>query len=87
MLCNQNIKKHHSALQFQNAVRAHLTKVNIKQSHGAILGPVKNFGQHPEHSFGHCSPVLTRPKDQGKWRAILDLSYSKGFALNDQVDQ
>ena len=84
LLCNHNIKNHHSALQFEDAVWAYLTK---ECSHGAILGPLKNFGGHPEHNLIHCSPVLTRPKDQGKHRVILDLSYPRGLALNDQVDR
>ena len=29
--------------------------------------------------------VLMKPKHQGKRRVILDLSYHKGFALNNQV--
>ena len=53
---------------------------------GGILSPVENFGQHIKHNFVHCS-VLTRPKDYGKRRVILDLSYPKGFALNDKVDR
>ena len=35
----------------------------------------------------HCSPLLTRPKDTDKRRVILDLSYPKGYSLNDQVDR
>ena len=57
-----------------------------EQSHGAILDPVRVFGQHPEHSFVHCSPILTRPVGQNKRRVTLDLSYSKGLVLNGQVD-
>ena len=84
LFCNHDIKNHHSALQFEDAVWAYLTK---EHSHGAILGPLKNFGGHPKHSLIHCSPVLTRLKDQGKRRVILDLSYPRGIALNDQVDR
>ena len=64
--------------------RVYLTK---EQSYRAILAPVKNFGHHPEHSFIHCSPVMASPKDQGSRPVILDLTYAKGFALNDQVDR
>ena len=41
LLCNHNIKNQNSALQFEDAVWAYLTK---ERSHGAILGPLKNFG-------------------------------------------
>ena len=34
----------------------------------------------------HCSPLLTRPKDNGKRRVILDLSFPKGASVNDAVD-
>ena len=84
LLCNHDVGNHHSALQFQDAVWAYLTK---EHSHGAILCPLKHFGSHPEHSLIHCSPVLTIPKDQGKRRIILDLSYPRGTALNDQIDR
>ena len=84
ILCNQNIKNHHSALQFENAVGAYLAK---ERSHEAILGPLSKIGHHPDYSSIHCSPILTRPKDRGKRRVILDLSYPKGLALNDQVDR
>ena len=84
ILCNQNIKNHHSALQFEDVVGAYLAK---EWSHEAILGPLGKIGDHPEDSLIHCSPILTRPKDKGKRRIILDLSYPKGFALNDQVDR
>ena len=57
-----------------------------ERSHEAILGPLGKIGDHPEHSLIHCSPILTRLKDKGKRRVILDLSYPKGFALNEQVD-
>ena len=83
-LGNHNIRNHHSALQFEDAVWAYLTK---ERSHGAILGPIEHFDSHPDHSLVHCSPILTRPKDQGKRRVILDLSYPRGIALNDQVDR
>ena len=43
-LCNRNVKNHHSALQFQDAVWAYIIK---ERSHGAILGPVKDFMLHP----------------------------------------
>ena len=84
ILCNQNIKHHHSALQFEDAVGAYLAK---ERSHEAILGPLSKVGDHPDHSLIHCSPILTRPKDKGKQRVILDLSYPKDLGLNDQVDR
>ena len=38
------------------------------------------------HLF-HCSPLLTRPKDNNERRVILDLSFPKGNLLNDQVSK
>ena len=35
----------------------------------------------------HCSPLLTRPKDVSKHRAILNLSYPYGKSLNDKVNK
>ena len=37
--------------------------------------------------YFHCLPMLTRPKDLNKRRVILNLSYSKGVSLNDNVDK
>ena len=52
-----------------------------------MLGPVRDFGQHSLHSFVQCSPILARPKRQSKRLSILDLSYPRGLALNDQADK
>ena len=62
-LKNQNVKNHYSALQFPHAVEQYLSK---ELSEGAIIGPIKQFGQNPGHKHIHFSPLLTRPKDKHK---------------------
>ena len=47
------------------------------------MGPVSELN-YPEF---HCSPLMTRPKDDNKHRVIIDLSYPKGNAVNDFVDR
>ena len=76
----QKIKNHHSAESFPEAIDDYLrTELN----HGAILSPFHNV---PHQQF-HCSPLLTRPKDNGKRRVILDLSFPKGASVNTFVDR
>ena len=51
---------------------------------GAILGPVRDENKH----LVHCSPLLTRPKDNNsKRRVILDLSFPPGQSVNHLVDK
>ena len=78
-LNNTVVVNHYSARQFPANIKSYLDK---EISLGAILGPF------PEITFNkfHCSPLLTRPKDNGKRRVILDLSFPKGASLNDAVD-
>ena len=76
VLNNQDVKNHYSALQFLHAIEQYLVK---EVSEGAIIGPVKHFGQNLEQGHIHFSPLLTRPKDTDKHRIILDLSFPKGF--------
>ena len=54
-----------------------------EKAYGAMLVlfpeiPFKNF---------HCSPMVIRPKDSDKRMVILNLSYTKGSSLNDNVDK
>ena len=74
------VKNHFSAMQHKQAIASYLTK---EKHHGAIVGPIPNLDKH----FIHCSPLLTRPKDNGKRRVILDLSYPSGLSLNDHTDK
>ena len=83
-LKNHTVKNHFSALWYPAATEQYL---KLKQSYGAIIGPVEKFGQDPEHELIHSFPLLTRPKDGDKCRVILDLSYPHGLSLNDQVDR
>ena len=65
-LNRKNIDHHSSAQQFIPQVKSFIEK-EIKQ--GAMLGPFP----HPPHALFHCCPMLTRPKDEGKRRVIVDL--------------
>ena len=67
-LCNQEITTHYSACQYPVEIQKYIDK---EKSFGALLGPV----QHIVHPHYHCSPLKTRPKDNGSRRVILDLSY------------
>ena len=48
---------------------------------GAIIGPV----DHVDSDIYHCSPLLSRPKDNHKRRIILNLSHPHGNSVNDSV--
>ena len=84
ILHNNDVKNHYSALQFPLAIEQYLNK---ELSEGAIIGPLTDFDQSSEQGHIHFSPLLTRPKGPDKRRIILDLSYPKGFSMNDQVDR
>ena len=75
-LNSQHVTNHYSALAYSEAVTEYLLK---EVGLGAMLGPFDTI----DSTDIHCSPLLTRPKDSGKRRVILDLSYSKGMSLND----
>ena len=72
------VTNHYSARQFPDDVQSYLDK---EISLGAILGP---FNKVPLEKF-HCSPLLTRSKDNDKRRVILDLSFPNGASVNDAV--
>ena len=75
------VTNHYSALQHPGAVTQYLDK---ERDLGAILGPVRDKDKH----LVHCSPLLTRPKDNNsKCRVILDLSFPPGQSVNDLVDK
>ena len=66
------VTNHYSALQYPGAVTQYLDK---ERDLGAILGAVRDEDKH----LVHCSPLLTRPKDNNsKHRVILDLSFPPG---------
>ena len=77
-LANTNINNHASAMHFPNAIAEYIAK---EKACGAMLGPV-DMVNSPHY---HCSPILTRPKDDIKRRVIVNLSYPPGQSLNDQV--
>ena len=46
-----------------------------------MLGPVDRVNSKEFH----CSPLMSRPKDEDSRRVIMDLSFPQGNALNDHV--
>ena len=80
-LCGGEARNHYSALQYPEAVTQYLDK---KRALGAILGLVRDKDKH----LVHCSPLLTRPKDNNNTcRVILDLYFPPGQSVNDLVDK
>ena len=79
-LGNKEITNHYSACQYAEEVQKYIDK---EKSLGALLGPVNNIS-HPQY---HCSPLMTRPKDNGSRRVILVLSYPHGQSVNSHVDK
>ena len=77
-LQNTEVTNHHSALQYPSAVNDYLRK---EMALGAIVGPTFNTFSDAYH----CSPLLTRPKDNDKRRIILNLSHPYGNSVNDDV--
>ena len=77
-LCNKDSTNHYSARQYPSEVQKYIDK---EKSLGALLGPVSSI-VHPHY---HCSPLMTRPKDNGSRRVILDLSYPRGNSVNSHV--
>ena len=71
---------HAPVLQHPQAIKQYLDK---KCKTGAMIG---HFPKNPDPGF-HCSPMLTRPKDNDKRRVIMNLSHPQGSSLNDHVDK
>ena len=63
-----------SAQQFTTQVTKFLDK---EFEHKTLLGPFN----HTPHPLFHCSPILTRPKDEDNRRVIIDLSYGSCDAV------
>ena len=79
-LGNKAIKNHISALQYLEVVERYLAK---ELEAGAIIGAISDINNF----HIHCSPLLTGPKDTDKRRVILDLSFSQGLSVNDNVNR
>jgi hypothetical protein len=81
-LPNLAVTNHGTALQFPVAVD---TYVNTEISFGSIFGP---FLKPPLLGF-HCSPLMTAPKEGGKRRIIVDLSFPspQNHAVNLSVSK
>ena len=73
--CNKETTNNYSACQYPSEVQKYIDK---EKSFGALLGPVQ-WVVHPQY---HCSPLMTRPKDNGSRRVILDLSYPPDHSVN-----
>ena len=79
-LCEKKVTNHQSACDFPQHVYQYLQTEIDK---GALLGPIEN---NIPGSL-HCSPLLSRPKEGGKRRIIMNLSFPQGASLNDAVDR
>ena len=77
-LGNKEVTTHYSASQYPGEVQKYIDK---EKSAGALLGPVKNI----VHEQYYCSPLMTRPKDNGSRHVMLDLSYPCGHSVNSHV--
>ena len=67
-LGNKLIKNHMSALSFPTEVKKYFETELGKLS---LIGPIDTI----ENTEIHCSPLMTRPKDNNKRRLILNLSH------------
>ena len=74
------VTNHFSAKEYPKQVQSFLQQ---EIDRGAIMGPFDT----PPHPDLHCSPLLTRPKDNNDRRIVLDLSYPKGKSLNNMVNK
>ena len=79
-LNNIEVTNHFLARQYPQQVQQYIDK---EIELGALLGPVKEI----KHEQFHCSPLLTRPKDNDKRRVILNLSHPHGNLVNSHVDK
>ena len=79
-LRNHKTTNHFSASNFPKEVQ---TFINKEIEAKAIIDPLVE----PPHPDFHCSPLLSRPKEDGSIRVVLDLSYPKGASVNDFVDR
>ena len=71
---------HPSATQHDDDVRHY---IEVELAHRALAGP---FEELPVPYF-HTSPLMTRTKKDSVHRwVIMDLSWPKGFAINDSID-
>ena len=76
-----DIGNHKSANEFPLDVQAYLDE---ELEHGAIAGPFKDV---PIKNC-HISPFMTHPKaNSDTRRVIIDLSWPKGYSVNDGVDK
>ena len=72
---------HKSAVEYPKDIDTYLTE---ERQFGAIVGP---FLEHPIKN-AHFSPFMTRFKpNSSNRRVIIDLSWPKGFSVNDGVEK
>ena len=65
---------HASALNYETHVDAY---VQEELEHGALYGPFQDL-----YFYIHVSPLMTREKQNS---TIMDLSWPKGFSVNDAI--
>ena len=77
---NTRIKNHKGAREFPSEIKSYLESELCKDT---VLGP---FKENPFQTQLLLSPLNTVPKhDTNERRVILDLSFSKGHAVNDFI--
>ena len=74
-------KNHASAAAFPQDVEHYIA---TELGHAALLGP---FAGPPTNTC-HYSPLMTRPKRDSRFRrVIIDLSWPKGYSMNDGISR
>ena len=79
-LGKMDIANHFSAISEATAVTSYIEK---ELALGAMVGPANKI----DSPHVHCSPMLTRPKDNNKRRVILNLSHPPGNSVNDEANR
>ena len=79
-ILKSDLINHPSATKFSEHIDHYIAE---EKAHGALLGPFND----PPFDL-HISPFMSREKsDLDKCRVIVDLSWPKGFSINDAVQQ
>ena len=75
LIFQNNTNKHNSAINNKRAVTEYFTE---ETKHLAMAGP---FDSQPFDNI-HFSPLLVRPKPNGKHRVMADMSWPQGGGVN-----
>ena len=80
-ILQSHFRNHTSALEHPGDV-AHYIATEL--GHGALLGPFAG----PPVATCHFNPLMTRPKRDSRFRrVIVDLSWPKGYSVNDGISR